>query len=193
MGKFPSGKNEIDALKSVIMKVNESNDDDAVVVVVVVVDGEEEAKVDKRSVGLCNFIPAFMIYGPYAVARYEAELCELVTIDTAAIDRKATNSKKRAKEDKHETIVSVSKISDLDERRLGVEDVQTEIQVKHQRMLDIQQGYDMAKEMFNMSQPGQQKDYFFSVMFKCLQEREASINIYFTFFIYFTPTNSTII
>ena len=45
------------------MKVNESNNDDAV-------DNEEEAKVDKRAVGLFNFIPAFMIYGPYAVARY---------------------------------------------------------------------------------------------------------------------------
>ena len=67
--------------------------------------------------GLCNFIPGFMIYGPYAVARYEAELCELVTIDTAAIDKKATNSKKRATEDKHESIVSVSKMSNLDERR----------------------------------------------------------------------------
>ena len=128
--KFPSGKNEIDALKYVIMKVNESNNDDAV-------DDEEEAKVDKRAVGLCNFIPAFMIYGPYAVARYEADLCELVTVDTAAIDKKATNSKKRATEDRHETIVSVSKMSNLDERRLGVEDVPTEIQVKHQRMLNI--------------------------------------------------------
>ena len=43
-GKFPSGKNETDALKYVILKVNESNNDDAV-------DDEEEAKVDKRAVG----------------------------------------------------------------------------------------------------------------------------------------------
>ena len=34
----------------------------------------------------------------------------------------------------------------------------------------------MAKEMYSMSPPGQQRDYFFSVMFKCLEEREASIN-----------------
>ena len=34
----------------------------------------------------------------------------------------------------------------------------------------------MAKEKYSMSPPGQQRDYFFSVMFKCLEEREASIN-----------------
>ena len=100
-GRFPSGKNEINALRYVILKVNESNNDDAV-------DDEEEAKVDKRAVGLCNFIPAFMIDGPYAVARYEAELCELVTIDTAARDKKATNSKKRATKHKYEITISIS-------------------------------------------------------------------------------------
>ena len=41
-GKFSTGKNEIDALKYAIMKVNESNNDNAV-------DDEEEAKVDKGS------------------------------------------------------------------------------------------------------------------------------------------------
>ena len=115
------------------MKVNESNNDDAI-------DDEEEAKVDKRAVGLCKFIPAFMIYGPYAVARYDAELCELVTIDTAAIDKKTTNSKKRATEDKHETIVSVSKMSNLDERRLGVEDVISLLNIKHSLVLHLSFG-----------------------------------------------------
>ena len=36
-----------------------------------------------------------MNYGPYGVARYKAELCELVTVDIAAVDIKVYYSRIR--------------------------------------------------------------------------------------------------
>ena len=49
--------------------------------------------------------------------------------------------------DRHKTIISISKVSDLHEHRLGEEDFQTASPVKNKEMLDIQRRYDMANEM----------------------------------------------
>ena len=53
----------------------------------------------------------------------------------------------RATGDRRKTIISISKVSDLHERRLGEEDFQTETPVKNKKMLDIQRRYDMANEI----------------------------------------------
>ena len=49
--------------------------------------------------------------------------------------------------DRHKTIISISKVSDLRERRSGEEDFQTASPVNNKEMLDIQRRYDMANEM----------------------------------------------
>ena len=86
----------------------------------------------------------FLNYRLFVVAWCKAEL---VTIDIAAVDRDANSSLTRATGDRHKTIISIFKVSDLHERRLGEEDFQTETPVKNKEMLDIQRRYDMANEM----------------------------------------------
>ena len=93
---------------------------------------------------MCDFIAAFLNYGLFVVAWCKAEL---VTIDIAAVDRDANSSLTRATGDRRKTIISISKVSDLHERRLGEEDFQTETPVKNKKMLDIQRRYEMANEI----------------------------------------------
>ena len=85
-----------------------------------------------------------MNYGLFVVAWCKAEL---VTIDIAAVDRDANSRLTRATGDRHKTIISIFRVSDLHERRLGEEDFQTETPAKNKEMLDIQRWYDMANEM----------------------------------------------
>ena len=68
-------------------------------------------------------------------------------MDIAAVDRDANSRLTRATGDRHKTIISISKISDLHERRLGEEDFQTETPVKNKEMLDIQRRYDTVNLM----------------------------------------------
>ena len=84
---------------------------------------------------MCDFIAAFLNYcGLFVVAWCKAEK---VTIDIAAVDRDANSRLTRATGGRHKSIISISKVSDLHERRLGEEDIQTGTPVKNKEMLDI--------------------------------------------------------
>jgi hypothetical protein len=152
-GCFPSGKNEDDALKYVIemMKVHKGEDDDDDDDV----DGAEEKEDDDdEPITMQPYIPAFMLFGPYGVRKWNLELCELVSIDTAAIDAKNKKKRNRDEEEAKQTIIDLTHSDRIrgitsDRQRLLIEIEQTRLACENQVRVGHQQQFDVAQSMFD--------------------------------------------
>ena len=131
-GKYPSGKNEDDALLYVAALTNVDATEPGEVLVIAgegcgnADDGDdvvdpEEAKADEdegRSDGAADgssrptaldtnlYIAAFIIYGPYWTSRYQAEVFSLLSVDSSAIDK--SQKGKRKIEDDRKTAYGVT-------------------------------------------------------------------------------------
>ena len=88
-GKFPSGKNEDDALTHVLMRVQNTinfdreDDDD---------DDEDHDNSSTSHEFTTPYMVCFILFGPYS-KRWGLEFVELFSADTAAIDAKARKLK----------------------------------------------------------------------------------------------------
>ena len=144
-GSFPSGKNEDDALSYVVemMNIEDRNDSDG--------SGED----DEEEATMKPCIPAFMLFGPYGEHKWGLPICELVSVDTAAIDAKM--KEKKVKKEPEKVIVDLThsdsvRGATVDRQRYIIEADQTRIAADNQQLLKQQQLFESAKELFGMYQ-----------------------------------------
>lgn len=118
-----------------------------------------QPRIENDEVSYSNnyFMPAFILFGPYLEKKYDVAVCELLSVDTAAIDRKAKfNKRKRNEEFQEETVV---KIKDEYPGR-EIEEKQIILQEKSQAMLDYQQRFDMASKLHSLAPEDKKNEYF---------------------------------
>lgn len=154
--RFPSGKNEEDALRSVIERVNEDGDEDSINDI----QEQDGSDSDDEISNMPSFIPAFMLFGPYGMIKWNLELCELVTVDTEAVDEKQKSEKKL----KRERVASSAEPVDLTEsdrvrglnidrqqerQRLIIEAETAHLAHVQQTRIGYQQIFDAAMQMFD--------------------------------------------
>ena len=198
-GKFPSGKTEDDALLHVLSRAQttinldqeEEEDDD-----------DDEDNNSTSSEFTTPYMACFILFGPYS-KKWGLDIVELFSVDTAAIDAKA----KKLKAEKKKTIeIDMDETKDnrglraidamgMERQRIELGKVQTGIQIRNQETMELQQEFEMTREMYNMAEKQNDEEEMaihYSAMKKIAKKRSVTSSNHSTSAMkrpkYITPT-----
>jgi alkylhydroperoxidase/carboxymuconolactone decarboxylase family protein YurZ len=120
---------------------------------------EEEEKEKVGSVSDTPYLAAFLLYGPYGVAKWNLDICELFSVDTQGIDNKNNMKKKEKKQlnndndlDLTKNIIGKKTDNSVSDYRYALERNQLDIQSRNQTTMELQQGFEMAEKMFSLGE-----------------------------------------
>ena len=105
-GKFPSGKNEEDAMNYVLSKVQQGTNTDQE-------EDEDDENEDDNSPSDFStpYMASYMLYGPYS-RTWGLDICELFSVDTSAIDEKSKKKRMEKMEKKKSIDVDIDATKD---------------------------------------------------------------------------------